>query len=147
RPGERELTICRCRSCWPGGGCLSTAEQAAGGAGDCVCVGAQCNLLREYRLHCGPGLSQWADGAWKVYPGAMKSRCSVETTLPCSTEVTVIYHLRFAEGVCHLVKMWQTVWQTPFPRTVHLERGLPQAEMIPAEPAPTVHLDLTTFPC
>jgi hypothetical protein len=44
----------------------------------------------------------------------MTARGSVANTLPWNTEVVVIYYLMCAKGVCHLVKMWQTVWQTLF---------------------------------
>jgi hypothetical protein len=45
----------------------------------------------------------------------MTARGRVANTLPFSTEVIIIYNVTLSEGVCHLAKMWQTVWQTPFP--------------------------------
>jgi hypothetical protein len=91
----------------------------------------------------GSGLSHWADGAWTVWPGSMTARSSVANTLPLNTEVIVIYHLTCAKCVCHLEKVWQTLWQTLFPRTVRLERGLPgKRAMIPRGS----HLDLLPKP-
>jgi hypothetical protein len=44
----------------------------------------------------------------------MTARGSVANTLPYNTEVVIIYNLTSAKGVCHVVKTWQTLWQTPF---------------------------------
>jgi hypothetical protein len=55
----------------------------------------------------------------------MTARGSVANTLPFNTEVIAIYNLKLSKGVCHLLKTWQTLWQTPFPRTVRLEHSLP----------------------